>query len=142
LEPLVLYSVIGLIGFVAFFLKGITGTGTSTAIVAFSALVIDPKLAIVLAAFVNVFGGLYMVRMDPVPLALRYWGVIAVLMAVGSVCGAYILKIIDGGIFNVILGLVFLCVAVTFVAGKTDEETQESAPEKASILDMAVGYFG
>ncbi|MDB2682825.1 sulfite exporter TauE/SafE family protein [Alphaproteobacteria bacterium] len=132
--------VFALIGFAAFFLKGITGTGTSTAIVAFCALLIDPKMAIVLAAFVNVWGGLYMLRTDPVPLKPRYWMLIAAGMAFGSVFGAWLLKLIDGQIFNIILGVVFLCVSFLFAFRTVDHTKKGDAPERPSIMDITMGY--
>ena len=61
------YLFIPLIGLLAFFLKGITGTGTSTVIVSLSTLFMPAKEAVILASFVNIFGGLAMLPVDPVP---------------------------------------------------------------------------
>ena len=82
------YLLISLVALVAFFLKGVTGTGTTTVIVALGSLFIDPKLTVVLASFINIFGGLSMVRVDPLPLPRRYWMPISMLMVAGSVAGA------------------------------------------------------
>ena len=92
-----------------------TGTGTTTVIVALCSLIIDAKLTVVLASFVNIFGGLSMVRVDPVPLAGRYWVPISGLMVCGSVIGAAALKVIPSQQFQLILGTVFLLTALWFL---------------------------
>ena len=76
-----------MIGLLAFYLKGITGAGPAVVIISFSSLIIDPKSTIVLASFVNVFGGLAMLRVDKVELGRRYWIPVALLMGVGSIAG-------------------------------------------------------
>ena len=106
---------IPLVGLAAFFLKGVTGTGTTTVIVALGSLIIDPKHTIVLASFVNIFGGLSMVPVDPVRLEGRYWIPIALVMIVGSIAGAMALKWIPNRPFQLILGAAFLLTAIWFV---------------------------
>ncbi len=136
------YAIIAAIGFIAFILKGMIGTGTSTVIVALSALVIEPKLAVVLAAFVNIYGGLAMLRVDPVPIANRYWVAIAITMFIGSVIGAMALKVIDNDIFKVILGIAFLIVSAQFLLGNSNKKAGKStAPNSANIKDLGVGTF-
>ena len=60
------YILIPLVGLLAFYLKGITGAGPVVVIISFSSLIIDPKSTIVLASFVNVFGGFTMLWVDHV----------------------------------------------------------------------------
>lgn len=136
-------ALIPLIGFLAFTLKGITGTGTTTVIVALCSLLIEPKMTIVLASFVNVFGGLSMIKIDPVPLPMRYWIPISILMVIGSILGAWALKVIPKEIFEMVLGIAFLFVSAWFIAKKVVPLTEEtSPPQKASLLDLAIGLFG
>ena len=66
------FLLIGGISFFAFFLKGLTGTGTSTVVVSLCSLIIDPKSAVVLASFVNIFGGFSMLGVDPIHLHVKY----------------------------------------------------------------------
>lgn len=108
-------ALIALVALAAFFLKGVTGTGTTTVIVALGSLFIDPKLTIVLASFINIFGGLSMVRIDPVPLARRYWVPVSLFMVAGSVAGAVALKVIPNHQFQLILGTAFLMTALWFL---------------------------
>ena len=94
-------------------MKGVTGTGATTVIVAIGSLFIDPKLTVVLASFVNIFGGLSMIRIDPLPLSRRYWMPISALMVAGSVVGATALEVIPNQQFQLILGGAFLLTAFT-----------------------------
>jgi uncharacterized membrane protein YfcA len=134
------YLLICLIGLLAFYLKGITGTGTATVIVAFSSLIIDPKMAVVLAALVNVFGGFAMLRVDPVPFNRRFLLPVIIWMMMGAVIGATSLKIIDPKIFEIILGIAFLVVSARFVFAKPHAMPSPfKAPDKARWIDQACG---
>lgn len=132
---------IPLVGLVAFFLKGVTGTGTTTVIVALCSLVIDPKMTIVLASFINVFGGLSMVRVDPVPLSVRYWGPIAGLMVAGSVAGAAALKYVPNQQFQLILGAAFFLTALWFLFRAPRPGGAYRSPSAATAPDLGVGAF-
>jgi uncharacterized membrane protein YfcA len=133
------YFLIPLIGMLAFFLKGVTGTGTTTVIVALCSLIIEPKLTIVLASFINVFGGLSMVRIDPIPLAPRYWMPIAALMVTGSVLGAVALKHIPNQQFQLILGAAFLLTALWFLFRVPPPRDSPHPPACAKAMDLGVG---
>ncbi len=130
------YIFIALIGLAAFYIKGITGTGTTTVIVALGSFVIDPKLTIVLSAFINIFGGLQMVRVDPIKISRAYWGWIAVFMVVGSVIGAFALKYTPSREFQIVLGLVLLVAALMFFIQKKSSKETGSSPESADSGDM------
>ncbi len=133
------YLLILLVSLVAFFLKGITGTGTTTVIVALGSLFIDPKLTIVLASFINIFGGLSMVRIDPVPLSVRYWLPISLLMVVGSVSGAMALNVVPNQQFQLILGGAFLLTALWFLFRVPSSLGTRKPPAVAGVMDLGVG---
>lgn len=135
------YLLIGLIGFLAFCLKGITGTGTTTVIVACASFLIEPKMAVVLAAFVNIFGGLAMLRLDPVPLHKAFWVPLAAFMLAGSVAGAMALKSIAPDLFEMILGIVFLAVSVSFIRAAPRTQPFSEAPAKASVPDQVAALL-
>ena len=116
-----------------------TGTGTTTVIVALGTFWVDPKMTIVLAAFINIFGGLQMIRVDPVPMKAKYWGMIALSMVLGSVAGAYALKYTPDRPFQIVLGMVLLATAVLFFVQKKGDAELGAAPEAASGKDMAAG---
>ena len=133
------YLLIPLSGLLAFFLKGVTGTGTTTVIVAICSLLIDAKLTVVLASFINIFGGLAMVKIDPVPLSKSYWMPISVLMVVGSVTGAAALKIIPNEPFQLLLGSVFFLTAMWFFFKTPGPRVQADPPVAASPMDLSIG---
>lgn len=139
--PPIDYFLIPLIGLIAFFLKGLIGTGTTTVIVALSSLVIDPKLTIVLASFVNIFGGLAMVRIDRAELPARYWVAISIMMVIGSVVGAAALAVIPNEPFQLILGAAFFGVALWFLLRVPGPREHAAVPGRASISDLGVGGF-
>lgn len=135
------YLLITLMALGAFFLKGVTGTGATTVIVAIGSLFIDPKLTVVLASFVNIFGGLSMIRIDPLPLSRRYWMPISALMVAGSVVGATALEVIPNQQFQLILGGAFLLTALWFlfrVPTPTPLGSREP-PGIAGGMDLGVG---
>lgn len=133
------YLLILLTSLVAFFLKGVTGTGTTTVIVALGSLFIEPKLTIVLASFINIFGGLSMLRVDPVPLSRRYWIPISLLMVVGSVAGAITLDVIPNQQFQLILGGTFLLIALWFLFRVPTPHEIREPPATAGGIDLGVG---
>jgi len=130
---------IPLVALCAFFLKGVTGTGTTTVIVALSSLFIEPKMAIVLASLINIFGGLSMLRVDPVHLAGRYWAPIALVMVAGSVLGAVALKHIPANEFQLILGGAFLLTALWFLVRVPGPREKIHLPPRAAGMDLGVG---
>lgn len=133
------YLLIPMVALAAFFLKGVTGTGTTTVIVALGSLFIDPKLTVVLASFINIFGGLSMVRVDPLPLARRYWIPISVLMVAGSVAGAMALDRIPNHKFQLILGVAFLLTALWFLLRVPAPRASAAPPTTAGAMDLGVG---
>ena len=132
---------IPLVALTAFFLKGVTGTGTTTVIVALGSLFLDPKLTIVLASFINIFGGLAMVRIDPLPLSRRYWIPVSLCMVGGSVAGAMALKLIPNQWFQLVLGVAFLLTAFWFLFRAPVPRVEAEVPQEATGLDLGIGGF-
>ena len=130
---------IALVALAAFFLKGVTGTGTTTVIVALGSLFIDPKLTIVLASFINIFGGLSMIGVDPVPLSRRYWIPISLLMVTGSVAGAMALRKIPNQQFQLTLGIAFLLTALWFLFRVPTPRQHKESPPTVQSMDLGVG---
>jgi len=95
----------------------------------------------VLASFINIFGGLSMVPVDPVRLERRFWIPIAILMITGSVLGAIALKFIPNRQFQLILGAAFLLTALWFVIKTPGVRQASTQPEKATGADLGVGAF-
>lgn len=135
------YIFLPLIGVFAFVLKAITGTGTGTTIASLSVLVIDPKLAVVLVALVNLYGGIYTLRLDPISISRKFWMPIAGVMIVGSIIGASALKIIESRLFEIILGIGFFISSINLLYQSRAVKTVKNVPEKAHMIDLGVGLF-
>jgi len=128
------------ISLLAFFVKGITGTGTSTVIVALCSLILPAKTAVILASFINIFGGLSMLKIDPIPLPKRFWQSIALMMVIGSFVGAATLRAVPTEQFSKVIGLTFLIVGVWLFFRKPRVASAENGvPNNASVGDMTVG---
>lgn len=137
----VLYIALPLIGFLAFYIKGMMGIGTSTVLIALSTFFIDPKSAIVMTAFVNIFGGLAMIKIDPAPLHKKFWIPIAAIMALGSIIGATVLNIVPAQLFQVILGIAFLIASFWFLFFNAAPSTMSKSPKILSFKDALITGF-
>lgn len=136
------FILIPIVGLFGFYLKGITGTGPTTVIVSLGSLIIEPKSTIVLSAVLNVFGGLAMIKIDPIALSWRYWVRIAAVMVIGSIAGAAALKSVPNRQFQTVLGIVFLFTAFWFLFRTSQSKGDNSSPSSANIADLLVGTFG
>ncbi|MBI1300929.1 MAG: TSUP family transporter [Alphaproteobacteria bacterium] len=135
------YLFMPLVAIFAFFLKGITGTGTATMTIALSSFFIDPKLSVILVSVMNIYGGLTMAGMDRVPLPMKFWTAIAATMIIGSVLGAIALTLLEQNIFKIILGCSFLLSAIWFARKPFKPIQTAVVKEKAEYLDLLVGTF-
>lgn len=130
------------VSFIAFVVKGITGTGTTTVIVGIGSLFLPPKLTIVLASLVNITGGLAMLRVDPVAVPRNFWLGVAVAMVLGSIGGAWALSVTPQDPFLVILGVTFLYVSVDFIVRAHRREPADLQLRSfAAGPDLLVGLF-
>lgn len=130
------YFQIILISVAAFYIKGITGTGTTSIIVALGSFFIDPKLTIVLAAFINIFGGVRMVKVDPIEMPIKYWGWIAVFMVLGSIIGAFALVHTPTQAFQILLGIILLTTSILFFIQKKEQKNTGSPPNVSNSKDL------
>lgn len=134
---------IPLIGLFAFFIKGLTGTGPATVMVALGSFLLPAKEAVVLASFVNMIGGFTMLPVDPIPVPKRYWISIAIFMVIGSVIGAVALGIIDPRPFEILLGIVFVGISIWFIFGEKGKGSIfQNFPQSASLRDIFAGFIG
>lgn len=142
-NDLLIYAGVPLISLLAFFLKGVTGTGTTTVIVALAVFIVSPKSAVILASFINIFGGLLMLGVDPVPLKWRFVVPVVVMMGVGSFTGGLTLTVMSSDHFRLVLGVVFMLAGIWFGL-RPFMRSQKGAqlpppPERPSAADLGVG---
>ncbi len=134
-----------IVGFLAFFLKGIAGIGVSTVAVPILSLVIGAKQIVVLSSIVNVIGGLVMYRIDPQPAPRRYWYPIAALMIAGAVIGGVALKLTPLKSFEKMLGFAILAAGIWFIIWRGKRSSRsflEKMPPKSGVKDCLIGFLG
>ncbi|NBW41394.1 sulfite exporter TauE/SafE family protein [bacterium] len=138
LHEFVLVSIIGLL---AFYLKGLMGTGTTTVLVSLCSFFLEPKSCIVIASFINVFGGFAMLKIDSVTLPKPFWLPITIAMVVGSVLGAQALSLIDPMLFKLVLGVIFLLVSLWFLLSDVAISPNEGRYKVATMADLLIAAF-
>ena len=118
------------------------GIGINTVVIALSSFFIDPKMTIVLASIVGIFGGLAMLRLDTKLLERSYWLPITVCMFIGGICGAMALKYVDANIFEFILGVAFLIISIWMIFNPNIKLiSADNTLQKANRYDNAMGVF-
>lgn len=130
-----------LIGVIAFFVKGVIGTGPTTVIVALGSLIIAPKDTVVLSSLVNIFGGIAMLPVEPVPIKRRFWCTVAGTMILGSIVGAAALKYIPSLYFEMVLGGAFFLCSLWFLIRVPSPQNGTNNPPRANSMDLIVGAF-
>lgn len=130
------------VSFFGFYLRGMTGTGTGTVMMALATMVIDPKIAVVIVSFLSLVSGLVMLPLDRVTahLPLLFWLPIAVTMSLAGACGAWALGHVPPDLFRLILGGAFLLLAVWFFV-QPYNGAGGKAPPRASALSLVVAAF-
>ena len=140
LDPILI--ALPLISLCAFYVKGIAGIGTTSVIVALCSFIIDPKIAIILASFINMFGGLRMVTIDRFSLPKCFWIPVTITMIIGSILGALTLAYIDNTIFKIILGTAFFLAAIWFFTKTKETKNMPPVKERSSLGDLVIGTIG
>lgn len=146
ITTLTTWLIVAAITFFANYLKGVIGTGTGTVMMALSTFVIDPKLAVVVIAYISVFSSLMMIRLPSVALKQAFWVPIMLVIGLGAGAGAMALKYVPADIFKTILGIAFLLGAFWFGFKRRAVRDFAPAPDRARPADLAVaagsGFMG
>lgn len=129
---------IGIGGFLAYAVKGLIGTGSSTVLVSIFALAIPAKSAVVMAALANLIGGLLMLLIDRRVPPLRLWGPIAFWMGIGSICGAALLNVLVPQSFAIVLAIAVISSGYWLMIAPNNDSGQISTPPRASFVDQIV----
>lgn len=137
-----IYIALAFISFCAHFLKGFMGVGINTVTIALASFFIEPKMTIVLASFISIFGSLGMLHHDTKTVKRGFWVPVTTTMFIGGVCGAMALKYIDPHIFEIILGSAFLIISFWMIINPNFTQQSDTAPKKAKLSDTLMGYFG
>lgn len=133
---------IPLVALLAYFIKGATGFGPALIIVSIGSLLIGPKNAIVLSSILDIVAGAYLVYLDPLKNASRFWLPMAIAIVLGAVTGGIILSIIPEQNFDRIIGIFIFAIGLWFVLGrdKSGSNLMEKPPDTWSFLDVSITY--
>jgi uncharacterized protein len=142
--PLV-YILLPLIAFAAFFLKAVSGFGPALVVVALASLILPPHLVVAMSALLDTVAGVVLFAMDPGMKARRFWIPPAVSIVVGSVVGGVLLSIVDPALFRTLLGLSILVLGLWFglLRGRGKREAlSNDIPASATASDVVAAGLG
>ena len=127
----------------AYIVKGATGFGSAITFVAVAGLFIGVAEAVVVATFLDLAGGLAMMRLTSAGDARGFWGPLVVSIAVGSVLGGLTLLWMPVDGLGVAIGSVVMLIGVWFLAGRpgVSGELQEAVPARPSWRGHAVSFL-
>lgn len=141
MAPIYLLYLLPLI-FLAYFLKATAGFGSMIVMLAVGSLIIGPVPALLLTAFLDVIGGLALLKIDSTRDSRRRWLPLSVAMLIGVVVGALLLKLIALPRLQYVLGATLLVVGIWLIVFKrpeTDIPMQEM-PLQTSAKDLVVCF--
>lgn len=134
---------LGLIAFFAYVVKGLTGAGPAIVFVSIGSVFHNPIEVIVLVSLLDVLSGGYLIGLNTEFLDNReYWLSIGLSMIIGAIIGSISLYIVPSGVFELILGIAIVLIAVWFLLGSS-EPTNKSNNEVEAYkhTDGAIGIF-
>jgi uncharacterized membrane protein YfcA len=140
--PIYLLYLLPLI-FLAYFLKATAGFGSMILMLAVGSLIIGPVPALLLTAFLDVVGGLALLKIDSTNDSKRLWLPLSAAMLIGVVCGALLLKLIALPRLQYVLGATLLVVGLWLIVFKrpnTDLPTQ-AMPLHHTVKDLVVCFI-
>lgn len=140
----ILYLAVGL-GVLAFFahiIKGLTGFGPAIVFVSIGSIVYNPVDIIVLAALLDIVGGLYLSYLNPQFFENKdYWIPMGSLMIVGAIIGAVTLSVLPPRLFEYALGLAIILIALWFIIGDSEPSEEAENSQEIGLTDGTVGVF-
>jgi hypothetical protein len=145
MDPLLVYVLLPLIAFAAFFLKAVSGFGPAIVVVALGSLILPPHVVVAVSAMLDLVAGGALFAMEPGLRARRFWAPPAAAIVAGSMVGGVLLSLMDPTVFRVILGAAILVLGLWFglLRGRGDRAALSPAvPERATAGDVAAAGLG
>jgi len=142
--PLV-YVVLPLIAFAAFFLKAVSGFGPALVVVALASLILPPQLVVAMSALLDAVAGAVLFATDPETKGRGFWIPPAVAIVGGSIVGGILLSVVDPAIFRTLLGISILALGFWFglLRGRGKAEVLSTGlPARASAPDVIAAGAG
>lgn len=142
MEILHIVALFGLLAFLAHIIKGITGFGPAIVFVSIGSVFYDSVEVIVLAAFLDIIGGLYLSFLNPeFSDNSQYWVPIGLAMIVGAIVGAVALSVFPPVLFQYLLGGAIISIAVWFLLGDAEPSKNSDNTQDVGLVDGLVGVF-
>ncbi len=141
MSPIYLLYLLPLI-FLAYFLKATAGFGSMIVMLAVGSLIIGPVPALLLTAFLDVVGGLALLKIDSTKDSKRLWVPLSLAMLIGVALGALLLKLVALPKLQYVLGVTLLVVGLWLILFKrpnTDLPSQ-AMPATHSTKDLIVCF--
>ncbi len=134
-----IYIGLMLIAFFAHIIKGLTGFGPAIIFVSLGSLIHNPIEVIIIAALLDIVGGTYLSSLNPHFFDnKKYWIPMSIFMVIGAIIGSISLYFISSGIFEYILGISIIIIAIWFIFSKN---TPSGTNTKLNYKDKSVGIF-
>lgn len=142
MELLYIGLILGVIAFFAHIIKGLTGFGPAIVFVSLGSLIYNPVEIIVLAALLDIIGGTYLSILNFHFFKNRkYWIPVGLSMIFGAIIGALILYLLPPYLFESLLGLAIISIAVWFLFGNSNPDSKDDKLHKFGVKDGSVGIF-
>lgn len=138
------FAVLPCIAFAAFVLKGATGFGPAIVVVSIGSLILPPHVVVAISAFLDVIGGLVLLRYDRSSTSSTFWVLLGVAIVGGSVVGGVFLRLIPPDPFRVVLGIAVLLLGFWFVLVRGLERhgtLENRLPKRCSPADLGMTAF-
>lgn len=142
MEMLHLAVGLGILAFFAHIIKGLTGFGPAIVFVSIGSVVYNPVEIIVLAALLDIVGGVYLSYLNPRFFENKdYWIPMGLLMIIGAIIGAVTLSVLPPRLFEYALGVAIILIALWFILGDSEPSEEAKNSQDIGLTDGTVGVF-
>lgn len=133
---------LGILAFLAHIIKGLTGFGPAIVFVSVGSLIYNPVEVIVLAALLDIIGGVSLLILNPHFFENKeYWIPIGLLMVVGAIVGGLLLSLVPASVFEYVLGAAIVLISFWFLLGSSEPEGNPDGSQEIGVPDGLVGAF-
>jgi uncharacterized membrane protein YfcA len=125
-------------------LKGSTGFGPAIVFVSIGSLLLPPHTVIAVSAFLDVIGGLVLLRYDKGSTSRSFWMLLGVAIVCGSIIGGVFLRLIPPEPLRIVLGIAVLLLGLWFVFVRALEKhgmLSSHRPTRCSAQDLGITGF-
>jgi len=142
MDPLQIAIALGILAFFAHIVKGLTGFGPAIVFVSVGSLIHNPVEIIVLAALLDIIGGVYLSILNPHFFKnKKYWVPIGLLMVTGAIIGSLTLFLVPASVFEILLGAAIILISFWFLLGESEPGANSGGSHELGVLDGLVGAF-